>query len=157
MELKNIKRFEELVTIIPAKIAAISEKEMAHRPAPNKWSKKEILGHLLDSAANNQQRFVRGQFENVPFIKYDQNNWNTFNHYQDLDTKHIVEFWTIYNRHLIEIAKRIPTKNLKREVNSGGEKPMSLAWFIDDYVEHMDYHLRQIVKLEGEYKGDYGK
>ncbi|MBK9046740.1 MAG: hypothetical protein IPL74_08565 [Bacteroidetes bacterium] len=57
------------------------EDEMAKKSL-QKWSKKEILGHLIDSATNNHQRFVRGQFETVPEISYDQNNWNTFSYYQ---------------------------------------------------------------------------
>ncbi len=42
---------------------------------PNKWSKKEIIGHLINSATNNHQRFVRCQFETIPKIVYDQNKW----------------------------------------------------------------------------------
>ena len=92
----------------PIILTQISEEKMSEKPAPNKWSKKEIIGHLIDSATNNHQRIVRGQFEAIPEICYDQNKWNEYNFYQQIDSKQIILFWTIYNKQLLEIIKRIP-------------------------------------------------
>ncbi|MBK7389212.1 MAG: DinB family protein [Bacteroidetes bacterium] len=109
-----LDKWNFLVENVPNVLIQINEDEMAKKVAFNKWSKKEILGHLIDSATNNHQRFVRGQFETVPEISYDQNNWNTFSYYQQIDSQQIITFWTIYNRQLIEIIKRIPSDNLKK-------------------------------------------
>lgn len=124
-------------------LAQIGEAKMAEKPLPNKWSKKEILGHLIDSATNNHQRFVRGQFENTPEIRYDQNKWNAFSFHQQIDSQQLILFWTIYNKQLLEIIKRIPTENLKRQIKVG-ENLLTIEFLITDYVDHLEHHLRQI-------------
>ncbi len=105
---KSIQRLQYLCTTLPALLSKIEENDFSHKPSSNKWSKKEILGHLIDSATNNHQRFIRVQFEYVPTISYDQNNWNSHTHYNQIDSKQLISFWTAYNRQLIEIIKLIP-------------------------------------------------
>jgi hypothetical protein len=70
-----LNRLEYLLKTIPALLNALDENEFSFKPAENKWSKKEILGHLIDSASNNHQRFVRAQFEEHANIFYHQNEW----------------------------------------------------------------------------------
>lgn len=42
---------------------------------PSTWSVKEIVGHLIDSASNNLQRFVRLQVsDSLVFPDYSQDN-----------------------------------------------------------------------------------
>ena len=118
---------------------------MSTKPAPTKWSKKEIIGHLIDSATNNHQRFVRGQFENIPEISYDQNNWNEFSFYNQIDSKQIISFWTIFNKQIIEIIKRIPKENLEKQIKIGNNI-LTLEFLIIDYVEHLEHHLKQIIE-----------
>ena len=139
------ERLEYLCENIPSLLENISEEDFSIRPSPLKWSKKEILGHLIDSAANNQQRFVRVQFEDVPFIKYDQDNWNKFSYHQKINGKTVIEFWKEHNKYLAEIIKNIPEELLNRECDWGGEKNVSLEYLIIDYVAHQEYHLKQIV------------
>lgn len=141
---ESIERLQYLCDTIPPLLNTISDSDFSNKPAPGKWSKKETLGHLLDSAANNHQRFIRIQFENEPTIGYDQNNWNLYHHYNKLDKQHLINFWEIYNRHLLEIIKRIPEHNLSLTSISHDEK-VTLGYLIDDYVVHMEHHLRQIV------------
>lgn len=140
-----VHRLQHLINTIPAKLLAIPEADFSHKPVPEKWSKKEIIGHLIDSAANNHQRFVRVQFEDVPYIKYDQNNWNTASRYQNMDSRHVINFWAQHNQHLVEVIKRIPEAALQRECNTGGDSNVTLGWLIEDYVAHMEHHLRQIM------------
>ena len=111
---------------------------------PDKWSKKEIIGHLIDSATNNHQRFVRGQFENRPAIIYDQDKWNEFGFYQQINGQQIISFWAAYNRQLIELIKHIPKENLQLECLVG-DKLLTLNFLINDYVEHLEHHLRQVI------------
>ncbi len=140
-----IKRLEYLCDLIPQLLTEIDEQTFSVKPKPNKWSKKEIIGHLIDSATNNHQRFVRGQFEDVPKIVYDQNKWNEFNFYRKMDGQQIISFWTIYNRQLAELIKNIPEENLSKECKSGDGKNLTLDFLINDYVEHLEHHLRQVV------------
>lgn len=141
---RAINRLGFIIETAPSILTQLSEESMSEKPLPNKWSKKEILGHLLDSATNNHHRFVRGQFENVPEIRYDQEKWNQFNFYQKIDTKQLIEFWRIYNIQLIEIIKQIPAENLQREIRVG-EQLLTMEFLISDYVEHLEHHLKQII------------
>ena len=72
----NLKKLTQLIEIAYPKLISLDETQFILKPAPNKWSKQEILGHLIDSAVNNHQRFVRTQFQDVPHIPYDQDQWN---------------------------------------------------------------------------------
>lgn len=80
-----INRLEYLCNIIPDLLTNIDDKTFDEKTNPEKWSKKEIIGHLIDSTTNNHQRFVRTQFEDKPKIVYDQNKWNYHNFYQQID------------------------------------------------------------------------
>ena len=122
----------------------IDENNFSEKIRPEKWSKKEIIGHLIDSATNNHQRFVLGQFEDKPNIVYDQNNWNKYNFYQQIDKEQIIDFWTIYNKQILELIKIIPNENLQRECFVG-EKSLTIEFLIIDYVEHLEHHLKQVV------------
>lgn len=138
------KRLTYLCDTIPPLLTAIDEESFSTKISPGKWSKKEIIGHLIDSATNNHQRFVRTQFENKPAIVYDQNKWNAFNFYQQISGQQIISFWTIYNRQLIELIRHIPKGNLQLECRVG-EKLLTLDFLITDYVEHLEHHLKQVV------------
>jgi hypothetical protein len=135
-----IQRLTFLCDTIPQLLAEIDEQAFSLREKPGKWSRKEIIGHLIDSAANNHHRFVRGQYEDVPTIVYDQDQWNTCNYYNQMDGRQIIYFWTAYNNHLLELIKLIPKDMLKREVDSGDANHRSIAYLINDYVVHLEHH-----------------
>ncbi|MFK7807958.1 MAG: DinB family protein [Saprospiraceae bacterium] len=144
MTQESINRLNFILNTAPDLLMEINEESMANKPFPNKWSKKEILGHLIDSATNNHQRFVRAQFELDPEIGYDQNRWNEFNFYQKIDSPQIISFWTTYNKQLCEIFKNIPTTNLERKVKIG-KNLFTVEYLIIDYVKHLEHHLKQII------------
>ncbi|WP_143310101.1 DinB family protein [Chitinophaga vietnamensis] len=139
-----LDRLQYLCEVIPPLLQQIDEASFTFKPQPAKWSKKEILGHLIDSAANNHQRFVRTQFEEAPAIAYDQNQWNTFSYHQQIDTQQLISFWTAYNKQLLALASLIPASLLGRECNVKGTM-FTLEFIITDYVSHLEHHLRQIV------------
>jgi len=140
-----VTRLDTLINRIPGLLSQIDEAEFSLKPSPSKWSKKEILGHLIDSAANNHQRFVRGQYEDIPTISYDQNAWNKLNHYQALNSKQLIAFWTVYNQHLLEIMKRIPQENLLKKCRSEDGNLLTIQFLMEDYVTHLEHHLKQLV------------
>ncbi len=142
-----IDKLHYLIDTIPSKLLSMADETFKLKPETNKWSKQEIIGHLIDSAANNHQRFIRIQYENVPAIFYDQDKWNALNHYQLMDSVHVIYFWKIYNQHLLEVIKNIPDANLTKEGNTGGEKNVTLQWLIQDYIEHMEHHLKQVLNI----------
>jgi len=142
---KSISRLQELCSIIPDHLNQISEEDFMYIPSPGKWSKKQILGHLIDSAANNHQRFVRIQFEKEPVIYYDQNEWNRLQEYNTTNSGELKLLWKLYNLHLLHVMKNIQAENLERKGVSRDGIVFSLEWYVNDYVEHLEHHLKQIV------------
>ncbi|MCF0070039.1 DinB family protein [Dyadobacter sp. CY261] len=130
---------------MPALIEAIPEQELEGKPAPEKWSKKEILGHLIDSAANNHQRFIRIQAEHEPVIFYNQNDWVAMSRHNDMEAAQMIATWKHYNLHLVAVARAIPAENLYRNGLGRDGQPHTLKWYFDDYIDHMEHHLQQIV------------
>src|SRR4051794_7130787 len=82
------------------RLSAITEEQAAYKPGPDRWSKKEILGHLIDSAGNNHQRFVRGQlYQPVEMPDYEQNEWVRVQAYAAEPWSDVVALWSTFNRH----------------------------------------------------------
>jgi len=125
-------------------LSAISESAASIKPAPNKWSKKEILGHLIDSAANNHQRFVRLQLQpEISLPGYDQDNWVRVNGYQQKPWTEIVALWSAYNQHLAGIIESLDGASLAH-VWHAGDGDVTLEFIATDYVRHLKHHLMQI-------------
>ena len=132
-------------TVLETEQKLNSVEDWDYRTAPGKWSKKQILGHLIDSAANNHQRFVRVQFEDTPVIRYDQNKWAAVQKCDDTPTNVLINLWTNYNQLLAYIISNIPAEALNRKCNIGKEESVTLEWLAADYIRHLNHHLNQIV------------
>ena len=137
------KLLQIIEKILPV-LTKIPEKEWTIRPAPDKWCKQEILGHLIDSAANNHQRIVRVQYEENPFIVYDQNLWIHIQHYHQAPVNLLISLWENYNRHLAFIMAAIPEEKRYNLCDIKKEKPVTLLWLITDYIRHLEHHLKQL-------------
>jgi hypothetical protein len=125
-----------------------SNEERFNKPAPGKWSKQEILGHLIDSAINNLKRFTEIQFLPQPYkvVSYRQNELVEVNHYQHLPLAHLLDLWKILNQQILYVVKNIPQEKFSYAVDpqyDNGEIK-SLGWIICDYVAHLEHHLKQI-------------
>jgi hypothetical protein len=138
--LKNIinESFEQLKNI--------QEKESEMPISHGKWSRKEIIGHLIDSASNNHQRFVRAQLvPNFSFPEYEQEKWVKLQNYQGKPWIELIEFWKNYNLHLLHIVSAIPKEIMNRTCKVGDKEPVSLLQLFDDYINHMKHHLCQVL------------
>jgi len=148
-KLQNIiDRLQENIKKVTSEFLKYPEKELRRKPAPDKWSKKELLGHLVDSAANNHHRFIKAQFLPSPmFVEgYAQNDWVRIQNYNEKDTQQLVELWKVYNEHIIFIMQNTPDQNLdiKLKPEDAFENADTLFFLMKDYVDHMDHHLKQI-------------
>jgi hypothetical protein len=143
---KSVEKLKALLFSYPDILAKISPEILTQKPAPDKWSKQEILGHLIDSAANNHQRFIRIQSEIEPVIFYDQNKWNDLSNYNANDKTQLIQFWLLYNQHLMHIIKSIPPDNLDLKGSGRDGRQHTLEWYIVDYIDHLEHHLKQITQ-----------
>jgi DinB family protein len=128
-------------------LRAIPEAKAAERPSGMTWSRKQILGHLIDSAGNNHQRFVRAQFQpEMTFPPYVQDRWVAAQGCDDRAWADLVDFWHAYNRHLVHVAARIPNDALDNVCTVSADEPSTLRHHVVDYVRHMRHHLAQILR-----------
>lgn len=142
----TIIEFERILDESSKKLLKYSEDEAGKKPAPEKWSKKEILGHLVDSAANNHQRFVRMQIENnLKMLSYEQDKWVAAQHYNTISWNELIRFWEAYNYHLLHILWNINLTKLSNTATIGSHAEMTLEFIIEDYVGHLKHHLEQII------------
>jgi DinB superfamily len=144
---KTVDEFKTLVEQSSLRLAAISESDSKEKSSPEKWSKKETLGHLIDSAANNHQRFVRAQLTSKLRIPgYEQQVWVTTQRYQSESWANLFQLWKSYNFHLLHIISAIPENALGSICVIGDNKPVTLEFVIQDYVRHLKHHLEQILE-----------
>lgn len=151
-----VARWRHVVDNTAASLHRLTDEKARERPAPGKWSIKEIVGHLIDSAANNHRRFVIAQIRpGLTFDGYEQDDWVSLQRYQESPWPALVDLWRAYNHHLMQLASAIPPYVLdkpdtnhnfydiaSRSVAKG--EPTTLGFFIDDYVFHLEHHIKQI-------------
>lgn len=146
------KKLWETVEATAEKLLRFSEEEAGEKKLPSKWSKKEILGHLIDSALNNYSRFVRAQHaEYVELPGYNQNFWVDVRGYQRTDWKEIINIWRIQNLHIVRILPLIPARALQHICVIGPNAPVSLQYIAEDYLRHLNHHLAQIFPVHANY------
>lgn len=147
--MKNtILELRQIIFEYCVKIADLPENEFTAKPLPHKWSKKEVFGHLIDSAQNNLRRFICGQYESSPpHIIYDQDFWVQANDYGHMNKEDLIQLWRLINERICSVLQTMPPANYTKMCNSGKESIQlhSLDWFAEDYVKHMKHHLNQII------------
>ena len=116
------------------------------KTAPGKWSKKEILGHLIDSAQNNLRRFIVAQYEESPTILYQQDDWVRLNNYQGKRLEDVIELWYLTNKQIVGVLENTDRIAAKRTCNVGTLQ--TINWLGTDYIKHLKHHLHQILNLE---------
>ena len=139
------KQLRELIEQTKPRLLALSEKQAAEKSFGEKWSLKEILGHLVDSAATNHQRFVRMQERpNIGKFGYEQEHWVNSQQYRNEPWGDLVNLWYYYNKHLAHVIEHVDRKTLTNVCEMDYPKPATLEFVIKDYVRHMQHHLNQI-------------
>jgi hypothetical protein len=130
---KSVEAMRRLLDETPEELAAA-------KLSADFWSLKEIVGHLVDSASNNHQRFVRLQEErHSRFPAYEGESWVAIQRYRDADWATLVELWSAYNRLLLWVVRNIDPDALSNTWEVGGETH-TLEWLVADYYRHLSWH-----------------
>ena len=139
----------DLVNVLasaPASLSVVSDADASLPRIAGKWSCKQILGHLIDSAANNHHRFVRAQIEkSLEMPGYTQNEWVATQSYQLRNWNDLVTLWTSYNQHLLHVILTAPVEHLTIPCKVVDDQSGSLEFLMIDYVAHLQHHLHQIL------------
>jgi hypothetical protein len=122
-----------------------SEADVLRDRGPGKWARKQILGHLIDSAANNHQRFVRAQFTS-PFVGpgYDQEAWVVVHRYRERPWVELVDLWVALNRQVAAVIAALPPGKRQTPCLIGDRESTSLEWWMQDYLRHVKHHVEQL-------------
>lgn len=128
----------------------LTEERLATRPAPNKWSKKEELGHLIDSAQNNIRRIIAAQYEKTPNIFYEQDFWVNANDWHNTEGKELITLWRLVNEQFARVVSSLSAEALAMTCNTGKTESeiRTLDFIIRDYHKHMRHHLHHLLELE---------
>ena len=143
--MKAIAHLRRLIEQVPARLEKLDEKAVNRKPAPEQWSPKEELGHLLDSAVNNHQRIVRAQLQDNPAMPgYEQNAWVNIHRYQQRDWAILITLWAAFNRQLLAAAEAAPDSAWVRTCSVADSGALTLQFVFEDYIRHLLHHLEHI-------------
>jgi hypothetical protein len=143
MQALNVLR--NLLDHLPSRLERLPKERVLRKPASNRWSPQEELGHLLDSAANNHQRIVRTQLQDKPSMPgYDGDRWVELHRYQKRDWRDLITIWHAMNEQLLTAAAAVPAVDWDRTCTINNSEPVTLAFVFEDYLHHMVHHLRHI-------------
>ncbi len=132
------------------RLAAMKEQDVSKPVVEGKWSRKEILGHLIDSASNHHQRFVRALLDDrLEFPSYVQTDWVRVQAYGDESWRLLVDLWSAYNLHLAHVIADLPPEKLAIRCKIAEEEPTTLQELIKEYVQHLEHHLEQLKANDG--------
>ena len=133
-----------LVECLP-KLQALSEGAASAKRSEGKWARKEVLGHLIDSAVNNHQRFVRAQLQaRLVWPGYEQEAWVRVQRYAERSWRELLFLWEALNLHLAHVMEAVPAERLETPCVID-DKPVTLGWLMTDYVRHLRHHVAQIL------------
>ena len=124
---------------------SLGEPDVSRDRGLGKWVKKEILGHLIDSGANNHQRLVRAQFTSpLVWPGYDQDAWVSVHRYRERPWIELVDLWVALNGQVVAVIAAVPTEKLQTPCIIGDREPKTLEWWMRDYLRHLKHHVEQI-------------
>jgi hypothetical protein len=141
-----IERLRFAIRELPVVLTRISDSEASEPQDPGRWAKKEVVGHLIDSASNNHQRFVRGQLQaGQHFPGYEQEGWVRVQGYRAVPWAELIDLWRLYNSHLLRVAEAMTEEARCATCRVSDGPEVTLKWLFVDYVDHLEHHLRKML------------
>lgn len=142
---KTASQLLDLINEYRPGLKGLSEPTSSYKASPGKWSKKELVGHMIDSAQNNIRRFIVAQYEEIPHIIYRQDDWVAINNYQSQPVADLIELWYLLNRQMVSILAGMSDRGFSRRCQT--ESLQTIEWLAEDYMRHMKHHLHQVLDL----------
>jgi hypothetical protein len=157
----RIADFRNRLRDTASRLRAFDERRASTPRAAGKWTPKQILGHLIDSAANNHARFVNAQLkDDLEFPGYEQDAWVRVQRYDARPWGELVDLWLAYNLHLAHVMehadpsgrteprRRHSLDHIAFRTRDVGES-VTLEYLMTDYLEHLWHHVGQVLAGEG--------
>lgn len=148
------KELEEIIEIFKNEFSGLNEQITSIRISQDKWTLKEIIGHLIDSASNNHQRFIRFQLSEVlEFPDYKNSEWLRIQKHQNMKFSELLLLFYYYNKLIINIILNIDEKCLQNKWNIEWDENATYITFeklVIHYVDHMKSHLTHFRERLGE-------
>jgi hypothetical protein len=145
MNRSTVADFRDRISAARKLLLGVSKEQSDTPVREGGWSRKQILGHLIDSALNNHQRFVRAALDGFyEGPSYDQNGWVTIHGYANMPWNELLNHWYCQNELLCNAVERIPEARLASQCRIGDGAPVTLVFLVQDYLAHLDHHLQQI-------------
>jgi len=155
-----IKEFEPVVREIMSRItewepilSALPANTISMKRNSQNRTIKQILGHLIDSASNNNHRIVHLHYRENPmsFPNYategNNDRWIAIQNYQEEDWQNLIHLWKYMNLHLVHVIRQARSEKLDNEWVASPDRRISLRSMVSDYLHHLDLHLNEISGL----------
>ena len=140
-----IAELPHVISTGEAVLQQVSEEQSMKPILAGGWSAKQVLGHLIDSASNNHQRFVRTALQgSLDFPGYDQQGWVRVQAVEEAPWPSLIALWASYNRHLAHVVAHLPQAQLEAPCRIGSGEPVTLRFLVEDYLRHLLHHLTQL-------------
>jgi hypothetical protein len=141
----SILKFEKLLNENASYFPTIDSSVLEEK-SPGKWSKKEVIGHLVDSAIHNLVRFTEIHYLEKPYHHrpYNQTDLVNLNQYQTKDINELTQLWFSLNQQIMQIMKSVSEEALDYKIILSDNSVIDLRFMMTDYVEHLEHHINQI-------------
>ncbi len=147
---ESLAQLRQQIDLLTQHWNILTDAELAERPGPGRWSRKETLGHLVDSATNNYRRIVLASLAPPPhqLHPYDQEGWVRVANYQHYPAADLLLLWRSQNQLILHVLRGLPHHLLDNEYLTINGNPTTLHWLISDYALHLEHHVQQIINFE---------
>ena len=142
----TINMLHQLLIVGEQYLKNADEVQLRQPYAAGKWSRKEIIGHLIDSALNNLQRFteIHGLPQPYVYREYRQDELVAINRYHDMDTTELIQLWLSLNRQILRVMASVTAQQLEQQVLMTDGTKTNLRYLMQDYPHHLAHHLKQV-------------
>ena len=139
-----VERYKDGYRAVADALAGATDEELDARPAPNKWSAREIVHHLADSEMTAAVRLrCLIAIDNAQIVGYDQDEFARRLHY-DRPIEASIEAFKSARRTTAEILDRMTEAEWQREGTHTEHGRYTIERWLQIYAPHAHKHAEQI-------------